>query len=71
MMFCDYVGMRIKYFKGFTPNNLLIPSSSSMQLMIRVLDITGKAFIIDLDHDGEDCGGFTLMKPEALHESCK
>ena len=35
-----------------------------MQLMIRVLDITGKA-IIDLDHDGEDCGGFTLMKPEA------
>ncbi|MEK6839546.1 MAG: hypothetical protein AABX72_01280 [Nanoarchaeota archaeon] len=43
-----------------------------MQLMIRVLDITGRAFIIDLDHDGEDCDWFyidELGKP--AREACE
>ena len=39
-----------------------------MQLMIRVLDITGRAFIIDLDHDGEDCDWFYIDELGNLHE---
>ena len=43
-----------------------------MQLMIRTLDISGKAFIIDLDHDDEEGGWFYIGElGEPAREACE